>query len=462
MQKLIAKYGLAAHLALLAAAPLLLFPFCTVASISVVVFWLSLLAGIWTVLEPSMRPGEHLRDARRRVSSAIVRDPLFWCLILTIVCAGFQALNTGIAIRYDAERASWYVSEALFPLFPGVVGDEGFLLFAESVSLLVILQACRHSLGRSARMAFLLLVSSLSGLAAVVALLAAYKGHAGSLAILKSVGGPSSPFVGFAFGLYLLGGLVALVSIFENRWHAAFALLVLFVGGNGAGLFAFVPAHLSAALLLAVLVALVYAFAYSTVQGSIFVGVKVLVLFGTALVAGCLMAAALLPQSILNGCLEPFCEFNLMPARFWEGRDVLSAVASGSWAAHPWIGTGIGSFSLDFRFGASDAGWELFPSGIAMPFNGWWLLLSERGIIGLVFFALPLGFLLFTYFRRLGGWAKDVCLPHPACLMAPIAILAVVAIGFFDCSPLRAEAYVALGALLAVSAAAFPTMKKRD
>ena len=460
MQKLIAKYGLAAHLALLAAAPLLLFPFCAPVSISVVILWLSLLAGLWTVLEPSTRSGEHLRDARRRVLSAIVRDPLFWCLLLLIVFVGFRALNTGIAIRYDAEKASWYVSEALFPLFPAVVGDAGILLFAVAVSFLVILQACRHSLGRSARMAFLLLASSLSGLAAVIALLAAYKGHAGSLSLLKSVGSPSSPFVGFAFGLYLLGGLVSLVAIFEHHWHAAFALLILSVGGNGAGLFAFAPAHLSAALLVMMLVALAYALAYSAVQGSVSIGVKVLVLFGTALVAGCLMAAALLPRSILAGCLEPFCEFNLIPARFWEGRSILSAVASESWSTHPWIGTGIGSFSLDFRFGASDAGWELFPGGAALPFNGWWLLLSERGIIGAVVFALPLGFLLFTYFRRLVGWAKDVCLPHPACLMAPIAFLAFVLIGFFDCSPLRAEAYVALGSMLAVSAAAFPTKKK--
>ena len=409
-----------------------------------------------------MRAGEHLRDARCRVSSAIIHDPLFWCLLLTVVFFGIQAQNTGIAIKYDAEKALWFVSEAMFPLFPGIVGDDGVLLFAGAVSFLVILQACRHSLGRSARMAFLLLTSSLSGLAAVVTLLAAYKGHAGSLALLKSVGGSSCSFVGFAFGLYLLCGLVSLVAIFERRWYGAFVLLILSVGGNGAGLFALAPAHLSAVLVVAVLVALVYAFAYVAIEGSISIAVKVLVIFCTVLTVGCLMAAALLPRSILAGCLDPYCEFNLIPDLFWEGRNVLSAVASESWASHPWIGTGIGSFSLDFRFGASDAGWELFPGGAVMPYNGWWLLLSERGIIGLVVFALPFGFLLFTYFRRLLGWAKDICLPHPACLMAPIAILAFVAIGFFDCSPLRAEAYVALGSLLAVSAAAFPTMKKRD
>ena len=94
MQKAIAKYGLAAHLALLSVAPLLLFPFCTAPDIATVVLWFSLVGAWWIVLEPSLRGGEMLHDARRRVWRSIARDPLFWVLVVFAALAGIRALKT--------------------------------------------------------------------------------------------------------------------------------------------------------------------------------------------------------------------------------------------------------------------------------------------------------------------------------------------------------------------------------
>lgn len=76
MQTLITKYGLAAHLALLTVAPLFLFPFCGEGTITVVMLWLSGLAFIWILMEPSVLAGEVLHDARNRVSANMFRDPL--------------------------------------------------------------------------------------------------------------------------------------------------------------------------------------------------------------------------------------------------------------------------------------------------------------------------------------------------------------------------------------------------
>ena len=66
MQKLIAKYGTAAHLALLAAAPLFLFPFLPDEAIATVLLFLSLPAAVWTLMEPSVLDGEKLHTARER------------------------------------------------------------------------------------------------------------------------------------------------------------------------------------------------------------------------------------------------------------------------------------------------------------------------------------------------------------------------------------------------------------
>ena len=171
VQRFIAKYGLAAHLALLAVAPLFLFPFFADGIVTETLLWLSLVSALWMVFEPSMRAGESLSDSRHRVARAILRDPLFWILLVMVAFSGFRALNTGIALSYNAETSAWYVSDQAFPLLPGSVKGSGGLSFSATVAFSVLLQAGRHSLGRAARQFFLLVSSSLAGLAAVICLL---------------------------------------------------------------------------------------------------------------------------------------------------------------------------------------------------------------------------------------------------------------------------------------------------
>ena len=459
VQKLIAKYGLAAHLAILAVAPLFLFPFCATGTVAWVLVWLVLPVALWTVLEPSLRGGEYLHDARRRVVKAVFRDPLFWASLVLVVFTGFRALNSGISLSYNAEASVWLISSPTFPILPGVVGSAGDLSFAVALACAVLLQACRHSLGRSARMAFLLLASFLSGLAAIIALVALHGGAADALALLPSDGGAARSFVALAFGLHLIGGLVALIAIAEYRWRFSFFLLLSAIGGNAAGLFAFAPAYLSAAFVAAGILALAYVLVFSFLVFSSSDGFNLMVTGGIALVLGGLLAAAILPKAVMDERLAAFTGFALFPERFWEIRGMLSAVAFKSWISHIWIGTGIDSFPLDFRFAAQDADWALLPRGATAVANGWWLLLAERGLVGTVFFVLPFGFLLFTYVRRLAGGVRTRALPHPACLIAPVAMALFVATGFVDCSSLRAEVLMAMCAYLAVSAAAFPRMR---
>ena len=455
MQKLIAKYGLAAHLAILAVAPFFLFPFVRETTCATVLIWLSLPVCLWVLLEPSVRFGEHLHDARRRVLRAILRDPLFWVSVALVLFTGIRALNTGVALVYDAETSHWRVSEANLPLIPGAVGSAGYLPFAAALAFTVLIQGCRHALGRSARMACLLFVSSLAGVAAVIAVFSLPYGCAGALSALEAEGDPWS-FVGLAFGLAMLGGVIALVAAIEQHWNFALFLVTFAIGGNGAAFFAFSPVYLFVGLAGVELALLAYVlfFVHSTLRSS--GAAKLLTVFGIALVLGGLLVAAVVPESAQLVRIRAIKSAWLFPKQFWAQRAVLSGVAFKSWVPCLWTGTGLGSFAFDFRFNVQPEDWVMFPRGSSSVPNGWWQALAERGLVGVVFIALPFCFLLFTYIRRMVRGLRAWELPHPACLLGFLVLALVVAEGFFDCSPIRADVLLVTGSLMSISASSFP------
>ena len=458
MQHFLAKYGLAAHLALLAVAPLFLFPFCTDAAIAATLLWLTLFALVWCFLMPSVRAGERLHAARARVRSSAVRDPLFWTSLALAAFAGLCALNDGVRMAYDAEQSAWSLAAAAFPYCPGCAEGAGFLPFAVSAALVAVLAGTRHSLGRSARLAFLLMASSGAGLAAVVALAAAQLGHLESLRLL-SVSPASASFAGLAFGLHLLGGIAALASAFERRWNRAMVFFPLAIGGTALGAFAFAPPALAALSGVAGLVTFGASFAYALRNLRQLTEFRLLVVFALSLTVGGLLVAFLMPEAVLSARLGAFADRTFAPEGFWELRRTLSDVALRAWKTAPWIGTGLGSFGLDVRFHALASEWSVIPRGQASLPNGGWLLLAERGIVGVALFALPLGFLAFSYGRRLVLWARAVCLPHPATLLAPLAFVVLGMDAAFDASFLRADVLLVACAELAVSAKSFPSLE---
>ena len=458
VQKLIAKYGLAAHLALLAVAPLFLFPFFGNAVVCAVVLWLSLLSVIWMLLAPSVLRQEHLQDARWRMSAAVVHDPLCWVLVAIVAAAAARALNTGVSLAYDAEISAWSVSPAYFPILPGSVGEEGVLPFVAVLASSIIIMSCRHALGRSARLAFLVVATALAGAAGLVSHLAVSKGVPGVIAYVEFPVGLFS-FSGFAYGVYLLASMVALFAVLENGWNAVLLLPVVAIGGNAAACYSFSPAYLSVAFLgMAVILFFYSAFCTGKVLP---LSCKIRFLFvGIAAVfLGALLVAAVLPAKTLEARLAPCLGLSLFPESFWEVRRVVSAMALKSWMSHLWAGTGVGSFSLDFRFCATAENWTMMPRGIASAPNGWWQLLAERGLVGCVSFVLPVGFLVVSYVCRLVGNVRDWSLPHPACLLTPVLLMLLGAAGFVDCSLMRPEVLMICGALLSISALSFP--KKR-
>ena len=472
MQKAISKYGLAAHLALLAVAPLFLYPFCGATWLFRAILWLTIPAAVWVLMEPSRRKDEMPHDARIRVALAVAKDPLFWVMLCLVAVAAVRWANGGVRMVYDAENAVWSLSEAAVTFLPGSVSGSGALPFASALAVLVIVQGCRHALGKAARVAFLFVASLLAGIAAFVAGIACANGSETALAMTQFSTEDFS-FVGNAFGLHLMGGVVAISGSFERKWKRALPLLALGIAGCATGLFLFSPAPVALVYLVASLLALALTLVYvQCVLGVIDVA-KCLVFLLLAALPAVLFFMGVVPASVKEAkfaILSSGAE-GLFPAGFFEARDALSAIAEKVWHDHSWLGTGLGSFGFDIRFNATEEDWALFPAVQAGALNGWWQMLVERGIIGVVFFLAPLFFLVETFVLRAAKTfaeafshsraASKIFSIHPVCGLGLLAAVATAACGFFDHSFWRPETMMATLAMLAMAGSAFPPVKNQ-
>ncbi len=459
MQKLVSKYGTAAHLALLAVAPLFLYPFCAAEWTATALIWLSPFAALWVVVEPSRRSNEMLHDARMRVISGVLRDPLFWILAVLTVMAAVRWANGGIGLAYDAEKDVWFMRAPGAMFLPGCVDGHGRLQFAAALALLVVVTGCRHALGKTARASFLFASSVLAGLAGIVAAVAFFAGHEGVVLAAKCAASNPS-YYGVAFGMHLLGGIVALVGGFECRWNKYLALFAFAIGGTSAGLYFFAPSYVVVVFLAAALVQLVSSCGCEAFKlgGTVPMKCVAAVIIASLIPVLCAMGLA---TDELNGLrLAPFREGgSFFDSAFLDMRETLSGIAAKVWRDRPWLGTGLGSFPLDIRFNATDADWSIIQPSQTAALQGWWHLVAERGIVGAVSLALVAGMMLFTYVRRLVcSIGRSAFLP--GCILGPVAAAALATITFADVSFLRPEVMLAAGAFFALSANSFPSPVK--
>lgn len=455
MQKLVSKYGTAAHLALLAVAPLFLYPYCSATWTATVLIWLTLLVGPWVLIEPSRRSGEMLHDARTRVVRGIVRDPLFWILTAIVAMSAVRWANGGIGLAYDPEKTVWFMRPPCVDFLPGCVDGSGALPFATSLGFLVVVVGCRHALGKTARMSFLFTASTLAGLAGVAGAVAFYAGHDGAVkAASCAVTNPS--YYGAAFGMHLMGGIVALVGAFECRWNKYLLLFAFAIGGAATGLYFFSPTYLTVVFLGASLLLLLVSCGGAGLKfgGSVPFKSLATVLIASMIPALCAMGLASDEFNAMR--LAPLWDGgSFFPHGFGEMRDALSAISAKVWKERPWLGSGLGSFPLDIRFNASESDWLMLKPSQSAALQGWWHLVAERGIVGALSFAIVAGTLLFTYVRRLvGSFGHSVFLP--GCLLCPVAAAALVAVTFADVSFLRPEVLLSMGAFFAIAASSFP------
>lgn len=454
---------------MLAVTPLFLYPFCTASTLAGVLLWLSLTCWAWLLMEPSRRNDERLHEARVRVRQAVVRDPLFWLFALLVVFAGLRALNGGIVRSFDTTAHRWFLAGPKVALFPGVTDGEGLVSFALTVSVATLVEGCRQGLGKSARIAVVSMASFFAGVGAFVQLLACRTGHAGALAMAGFANGEwgvapgallsvSSP--GNAYGLCFLASVVAAAGLFECKWNRKLLLFVLAVGTTGTGLFYFAsPATFVLYAVLAVLLAvgcLVYL--ASCFRGAVVFKYVVALVLAAAIPGVAVMCIVPAGMTEYHASLLTAGSFpgGLFADGFWELRASLSDYAKTFWQEHPWLGQGVGSFPVGLWLaGASTKG--VVAEG---TLNGWWCLLAERGILGVLAILLPFGFMVVTLALRIAGaLGRHVFLPLTA--LGVVGVVATVATSLVDCSFLRNDSMLLAGAFFALGASAFPAPRKQ-
>lgn len=454
MQRLVSKYGVAAHLALVAVAPLFLSPVATL--------WLAGLAFVWMVMEPSRVGGESLAAARRRSWSALVRDPLTWALLAVAAYAAVRWANGGVEMAYDAEAQQWSLARPTVAVLPGSAEGFGQAEFVGVLALLAVLAGCRTCLGKSARYAFLFSVALLSGVGAV------------TWAVMLACGAPldqslaacpltKPAFAGPVFGLCLVASVSVLPAVMERRWYALLMLAIVSVGGNALGLFLFSPPFLAAGFAALAILALLYAVVSSYVMTGASAGLKVLVVAGLGLAATVGLALCAVPGDVMANKTAPYKAEKIgleafVPPSFVEARTALDIASETIWRDCPWQGRGLGSFRSALSFAAQPEDWEVFSSEQSAPLNGYWMLLVERGTVGAFAMALPLLLLLWTYFRRLvqsfgaGG-------PPATAVFGFFGLLAVLAEALVDVTALSPPMLIATALFLSVAAGSFPKEK---
>ena len=470
-QKLITKYGLATHLALLASLPYALLPFVSARELGITIFWLSALAGLWLLAEPSILKGEHLSSARLRVRRDIARDPMSWFFLVAIAFAAVRWLNGGVEMHYDAEQASWLVASPTVDVLPASAGDAGFLPFAVIVGVGVLSLGLLHGLGLLARISFGMTTGFLFGIAGLVfASLTCFEfDYFVQLAQMGFLPRPPvapAPFAGTPFGFALALSLVVGLQAEGRKWSAARPFFCVAVAGNLAGLIFFSPPMLAIGYLVVIGLFLTFAFVHLSRSGSLG-GVAyslTMIIFGAAL-AVCLLFA-LAPEPVVKAKTEGMNLAIAFPETYQQVSTLLKGLGRSMWNQSPWRGVGLGAFNIQAQFLAEKAEWEVLSPGVSSALSGYWTVLAERGILGCILLASMGCLFMFLWVRNL---VRGVAFVHTrddadifvfAC--APIAWLAPVVLAIFCAEAFFSPIFscsvtlFAVVAVVALSAASFP------
>ena len=426
--------------------PLFLSPFCEEATIAKSLVWMSAIGALWLLLEPSRKSDEMLHDARLRVAGALVRDPLFWFFVVIALLSGLRALNGGMERIYDPSVRRWLVTAPPCGFFPGCATGSGFLSFATILALGVVVEGCRLALGKSARTAF----------AATFSIAAASGGVAAAIANLHSEDLVSSP--GLAFGFAFLASIVAAAGIFECRWQRYLLLFSFAMGGSATGLFYFSTPPVLFSFAVAGVLFIAGSAAYLAICRTGADVARFLVVVVVSAVVPVLLGICTVDSEVTRtygAVAMTMAEFpdNLFGEGFWERRAALSDFAATFWRENMWTGTGVGTYPLQLWISGGSA------KGLASqaPLNGWWLLLSERGIIGAIALAVPFAFMLYSLLHR--AWIAirfRRAAFFPLVALGIVAPMLVAADGLVDSSAMRPDAILAAFALFALAASSLP------
>ncbi len=397
--RLITRYGLATHLALLASLPFVLFPFLSESHLAQVIFWLSGLATLWLLIEPSMRAGEHLSIARRRVLGSLVRDTAFWIFLITLAIVFIRYLNSDVNAVFSMVNGEWKwsIQPPSCPSLPASISakttwsptpQKGLLSFAVLTGAGVVVLGIRHGIGLAGRISFGLIASFIMGIGGLVMVVCACLQVPSFMCAANAdfIGGPFwRPFWGPGFGVWLICALAFGAQAEARKWGASRVPFCLAVAGNASGLLFFSPPSVSSVFLVVAALVAVFCLAYLGRAGSMGASARSFVFILLGFSAPFFFVFALVPDEIefekeARKDNAPTIEIVKKPAQnvyavkggsflaidkdqadvYRELSPKLSEMAKAVWKKHLWYGAGTGAFPLYFKIDTPDKEQRLF------------------------------------------------------------------------------------------------------
>ena len=471
-QRAVARYGLAASLSLLAAIPLAVAVFAGPRAAATTALWLAFPALEWLLVQPSVKKGEGFRDARRRVLSGMVRDPLFWFGLFALLFAGARALNGGIGLAYDPETAVWSVSEPWTIGLPASADGAGYPLFAAAVAFLVTVEGIRHGLGKSARAMCLVMASVVAGCAGIAAAVAVCAGNE-HLLKLAGTGLFAPTWAGDAFSVWFVASAAALGQVEERGWKkAGLPAVFVAIAGTAAGTVFLCPPLVALGAAVAAAVAAVISMNYAGVQAGLVASARAVVVFVLAVSLPLVALTGLADEDLCKAKLEGLVPSNALTERQQTMRGALTGNALAMWQESPWLGAGVGVYRIKAPFCAEKADWADLPYKIEFVPNGYAQMLAERGIVGCMVVVLGLGLLVGTGIARFASSYKALAsasdMPSPVLCVPPVGWAQFPLIAFlgalcaYAASPvIQAQTWTAAAFTLAMASASFPQRRKQ-
>lgn len=468
----VSRFGLATHLAIAAALPAALAQFVSTGALAVSMLWMTLVAWVWILFEPSVLSGETVSRARARVLNHMLRDPLVWFLLFATVFSMVRWLNSGVAMFYDAEKTLWSVKEAAWTIAPASSGDSGFLPFATVAAASTVIIGIRHALGRNARVWFGVTagsVSAIGGLAAVIC--AAMSIEPFRAAALAGFG--ESSFYGSFYALLLPVSIACGIEAEERGITKARLLLAFSVAGNAAGAFIFLPILLGAGYLAVSAVVAVMSLVLCKKRAGAAAPARAAAMLALGVVGA--VSSVMVPsyKDIVHGKMQGLDPAKSFSMALTDRNAALQRVSVAMWKDYQWGGVGVGAYKLQAPFYVQNEDWGVLPPKPTHGSNGYLTLIAERGIIGALFWLVGLGFLLFIWCSRLWesivwhrshdeGRAWFFCIPSAAWAGVMVVIACLADAWFSSGFPLTALP-VCVAASMTLAAGSFPRLsRKRD
>jgi len=462
MQKLLTKYWLALHLAVLSLAAWLsvLYPGM---GMTLSLFWLSFFAVQTFVLLPSMLLGETMGAARLRACLNAVQDPFVYAGLALVIFACIQWLNSGCSLTYLDDVELWRYGPPPVGWLPcSVEPFPAFMVFALFAVGVIGGWIFRNGVGKAGKRFFLGTVSMFSGCVAIYMVVMSLTGGQpyAAWAVL-----PEGSSWGMCFGFWLLVALGGHLNFREGGFAKTLIWSFFSLLGNLAGLLQF--GSLLCIILFGVVALFLLGYWMFFLMRQTVGGLARLKLLLCVAVAG---VALFLLFYLFPGNPVKEKVAQMADAQYYEtlldGRRFQEPLAWRIWQDRPWTGVGASGFTHYSRTLIEESDWARLNAYGGHLSNDWLQFLTEYGIIGaglllglLIVLLIPLFSRMRVFSRtvmssRVGGSLTDLD-PY---VVSGIAAVALVLLLSFLFSPFQSGAMlVSFMYVLAVIPGFLPT-----